>query len=78
MRSQTGYTNVIEVGGKYQARLQVKGGVRVLPSHSLPWGGSHLHPSSIASIPQNSQLVEASALSGCQASAPLRVTRSTR
>ena len=40
VRSQTGYTNVIEVGGKYQARLQVKGegrgGERKRKQHSLP------------------------------------------
>ena len=40
VRSQTGYKNVIEVGGKYQARLQVKGdgrgGERKRKQHSLP------------------------------------------
>ena len=38
--SQTGYKNVIEVKGKYQARLQVKGdgrgGERKRKQHSLP------------------------------------------
>ena len=36
-RSLTGYTNVIEVGGKFQARLQVKGdGQRKRYQHPLP------------------------------------------
>ena len=40
MSSQTGYKNVIEIKGKYQARLQVKGdgrgGERKRKQHSLP------------------------------------------
>ena len=39
-RSKTGYTNIIEVGGKYQARWQLKGdgrgGVRKRKQHPLP------------------------------------------
>ena len=39
-RSQTGFTNVIPVKGKFQARLQVagdgRGGVRKRKQHSLP------------------------------------------
>ena len=39
-RSSTGYKNVVEVGGKYQTRIQVKGdgvgGTRKRRQHSLP------------------------------------------
>ena len=38
-QSRTGYTNVIEVRGKYQARLQVKGDGRLTGSGNAVMGG---------------------------------------
>ena len=49
--SRTGYTNVIEVRGKYQARLQVKGSAeRKRYQHPLP-GPRPSHDSSISPYP---------------------------